>query len=58
MTVESNYAIVIATLGDWFKNLAPVYQPLRGKPIFPALLATCMELLRIWIGSLHCLQLL
>ena len=48
MTVESNYAIKIATLSDWFKNLAPVYQPMRKKiqnqsrlatvcAIFPAL---------------------
>ena len=31
MTVESNYAIAIATLRDWFKNLAPVYQPMKKK---------------------------
>ena len=31
MTVESNYAIAIATLSDWFKNLAPVYQPMKSK---------------------------
>ena len=31
MTFESNYAIAIATLSDWFKNLAPVYQPVRRK---------------------------
>ena len=31
MTVESNYAIAISTLGDWLKNLAPVYQPMRRK---------------------------
>ena len=41
MTVESNYAIAIATLSDWFKNLTPVYQPMRRKTktgaIFPAL---------------------
>ena len=30
MTVESNYAIVIHTVGDWFQNLASVYQPMRG----------------------------
>ena len=27
MTVESNDAIAIATLSDWLKNIAPVYQP-------------------------------
>ena len=44
MTVESNYAIVIATLSDWLKNLAPVCQPMeKRQPIaasahdFPAL---------------------
>ena len=31
MTVESNYAIVIATLNDWLKNLAPVCQPMERK---------------------------
>ena len=29
MTDECNYAIAIATLGDWFKNLVPVCQPMR-----------------------------
>ena len=29
--VESNNAIAIATRNDWFKNLAPVYQPMREK---------------------------
>ena len=31
MTVESNHGIAISTLSDWFKNLAPVYQPVRRK---------------------------
>ena len=31
MTVESNYAIAIATLSDWVKRLAPVIQPMRSK---------------------------
>ena len=31
MTVESNYAITIATLNDWFKSLAPVFQLIRSK---------------------------
>ena len=31
MTVESNYAIAIATLRDWLENPAPVFQPMRGK---------------------------
>ena len=32
MTVESNYMIAIATLSDWLKRLAPVFQPMRRKP--------------------------
>ena len=39
MTVKRNYAIAIATLDDWFKYVAPVYQPMRRKTkisaIFP-----------------------
>ena len=31
MTVESNYAIAIATLSDWLKRLAQVFQPIRSK---------------------------
>ena len=31
MTVESNYVIAIATLSDWLKRLAPVFQPTRRK---------------------------
>ena len=27
----SNYAIPIATLNDWLKNLAPVFQSMRNK---------------------------
>ena len=29
MTVESYYVIAIATLSDWLKRLAPVFQPMR-----------------------------
>ena len=29
MNVESNFAIAIAVLGDWFKTLVPVYQHMR-----------------------------
>ena len=32
MTVESNYVISIATLSDWFKRVAPLFQPMRSKP--------------------------
>ena len=31
MNVESNYAIAIATLSYWFKNLAPFDQPVKSK---------------------------
>ena len=31
LTVESDYTIAIATLSDWFKNLQPVFQPIRSK---------------------------
>ena len=31
MTVESNYVIANATLSDWLKRLAPVFQPMRSK---------------------------
>ena len=33
MTVESDYVIAIATFSDWLKRLAPVFQPMRIKPI-------------------------
>ena len=36
MTVESNNVIAIATLCDWLKRLASVFQPVRSV-IFPAL---------------------
>ena len=31
MNVESNHVIAIAMLGDWLKNFAPVFQPMRSK---------------------------
>ena len=31
MTVESNYSIAIAAHIDWFKNLSPLYQPVKRK---------------------------
>ena len=31
MTVESDYVIAIATLSDWLKRLAPVFQRMRRK---------------------------
>ena len=32
MTVESNYVIAIATLSEWLKRLASVFQPIYAKP--------------------------
>ena len=63
MTVESHCAIVIATLSDWFKNVAPLRWKTKtnhnlGRAIFPVLWASYTELLRIWIGLLHCVYLL
>ena len=67
MTVESNYVIAIATLSDWLKRVAPVFQPMRSKTktnrtmyalIFPALRASYRSLLGIVIGSWSCLFLL
>mgnify|MGYP006973392626 CR=1 FL=1 len=31
MSVESYYVIAIATLSDWLKRLALVFQPMRSK---------------------------
>ena len=31
MTVESNFAVAVATPSDWLKNLALVFQPMRKK---------------------------
>ena len=65
MTVESNYAIAIATLSDWFKCRASFStsekksqnQSQLARAIFPALWASYTEMLRIWVGSLFCLHL-
>ena len=59
MIVESNYAIAIATLSDWLKTLAPVFnqwevnqnQSHHVRVIFPALWASGRSLLEIVIGS-------
>ena len=49
MTVESNYVIAIATLSDWLKRLAPIFQTIEKQDqnqshlvrvIFPALRAS------------------
>ena len=37
MTVESNYVIAIATLSDWLKRLAPVFQPRDSSRAFSEL---------------------
>ena len=50
MTVESNYVIVIATLSDWLKRLAPVFQPMRSKP---KPIALCMRDFSRGLSKLH-----
>ena len=67
MTVESYYVIAIATLSDWLKRLAPVFQPMRRKTktnrtmhawFFPRSERVTGKLLGIVIGSSRCLHLL
>ena len=31
MIDESSYPVTIATLSDWLKNLAPIFQPMESK---------------------------
>ena len=63
MTVHSNYAIAIASLSDWLKNLAPVFQLMRSKTKTNRITRdfsralSYRESLRIVIGSSHCLLL-
>ena len=58
MTVETNYAIAIATLSDWLKVSRQFFNQWEAKPIvlcgrdFPALWAFYRQLPRILIGSL------
>ena len=61
MNVESDCAIAIATLCDWFKNLTLVYQPMKRKtktnhdlhtrffPRFEQVTQNCYE-----FGLVHC----
>jgi len=67
MTVGSYYAIAIATLSDWLKNLAPVFQPMRSKTktnrclygrFFPRFEQVSGNGKVILIGSSRCLLLL
>mgnify|MGYP000205830385 CR=1 FL=1 len=41
MTVERNHPIAIATLSDWFKNLAIVFQPIENAKPKPTAPCTC-----------------
>ena len=43
MTVESNYAILIATLSGSLKNLTPVFQSVRGKTKTNRTLTLCAQ---------------
>ena len=59
MTVESNYVIVIATLSDWLKKLAPVFQRMRIEKLNKKIMArNCdwfMELfVPVVIGHSNC----
>ena len=67
MTVESNYAIEIATRSDWLERLAPVFQPTRSKTksnlTLYARFFSRFELVQViagefLIGSSRCLPLL
>ena len=50
MTGESNYAVVIATLSDWFKNLVSVFQPMRSKTNSSPASSRCVLLLwLVWV---------
>ena len=66
MIVESNYVIAIATLSDWLKRIAPVFQPMRSKTktsrtiyasFFPRFDRVTGNLLGIVIGLSRCLLL-
>jgi len=63
MTVERNYAIAIAMLDDWLKNLASFFQPIRSKTkylwraTFPTLSASYRSFLEISTGSSRYLRL-
>ena len=41
LTVGRNYAIAIATLNDWLKNLAIVFQPIENAKPKPTAPCTC-----------------
>ena len=51
MSVESNYAIVIATHGDWLTNLALVFQPSRSETKSNRILARVFPRLQKVPGS-------
>ena len=66
MAVKSHYAVAIATLSDWLKNLAPSFQPMRSRSktkssphlvraTFPALWTTFRLLPWVLIGPSRCL---
>ena len=58
MIVESNHAIMIATLSDWLKRLAPVFQPMRSKTKTNRAMYAWFFFFWIVIGSWSCLLLL
>ena len=55
MTVESNYAIAIATLTDWLKNIAPMFHPMRSKTRTTHTFARDLSKLRVIARNSDCL---
>ena len=54
MTAESNYAIMIAILSDWFKSLAQVFQPIieaKPKQIAPCTRDFSRTLIKLQVQS-------
>ena len=56
MTVQSNYVIAIATLSDWLKRLARVFQPMRSKtkPIVPCTPDFSLTLSELQVSPRNC----
>ena len=63
MNIESNYVFAIATISDWLKRIAPVFQPMRSKTnrtmyasyrwLLAIEIGPSRRLLLLWIGSLR-----
>ena len=53
MTVESNYVIAVATLSDWLKRLAPVFQPMRSKTKTNRTMSRALSELKVIARNCH-----